>query len=209
MSGGTDPAGVDEIPVDTDEFEHPDLEVPFDLEAYVESIPEDAAMRGLPIFQMVGDVTPDGIALLESNGIGKLRLNPLREVFAALGEVVRESMGDDVPVRVGLSRLGWQGYRGVLKTLIGRALFQAVGEDVREILRLLPTACDHIFSTAVMEVVGVRQRWALIAYHEMWTLEPGMDFGLFEGLLDFCGLEGSVRYRPDGPAHGELLVEWE
>lgn len=189
-----------------DGFAFPDWSAPFDLQEHLRSVPADATVKGMFLSSTVEAVRDSGGGLLTSEKFTAFRDYPLSRTLELLVEGA-PLVYPDLPLRDGMRRLARPAFPVFAGSLVGRAVFAAVGRDPRSVLGLASRAWRHATNTGKLESEPQDENTTLVRVCE-FHLTEAVAVGIAEGVLEACGRRGRVARRMQSPTEGDFLIRW-
>ena len=185
----------------------PPWESPLDPDACMRAVPPSATMTGMFL---------EGTAkLARSKGHDPksarphyvaFQAYPLREHCKLLVEVA-QLVFPDVSLRQGLRRLGRGAPNVLMRSTVGRVVLGAVEGAVPTIQAMAKSYSLHMRpSTLVVEPSG--DRAVIIRLSEVHTFLDSHNIGVFEGVLDYAGVRGTIRIQSYTRTTADFLCEW-
>lgn len=189
------------------EFEDVDWQEPFDLEAALASVPEDATVRGM-FFQFL-----EG-RLLRVNGKplgdyehGAFQPYPAREYVRMIHTTAR-TLFPELPVREALRRVGHFLYDDFERTMVGKAIFAVAGRDFSRLCALAHKAYAVSYAPCELRAEVVSRGRATVVMAPVHILPDTFQVGAWEGAARFCGLSPTVRVHRVRPGFVELELRY-
>ncbi len=106
-----------------------------------------------------------------------------------------------------MRRLARPAFSVFADSMVGRAVFAAVGHDPRPVLGLASRAWRHATNTGKLQSEPVDETAVLIRVSD-FLLTEAVAVGIAEGVLQACGRQGVVARRMHSATAGEFLVRW-
>ena len=195
------------------EYVAPIWDAPLDAEAYVTAMPQGALIKGLY----------PGAVLAEAKR-RNLHLELLADKYLPFldyslvhhNRLIVEAAAaffPDVPLRVGLRKIGRAAVQSLLVTTFGKAVLGGLTQPETVTRALI--ALSRSFTTTIskpapaFEIVSTGERSAILSMRDAWIFHDCQQIGIIEGLCRACGTRAEVRIAVDGPANAEYLCTWE
>jgi uncharacterized protein (TIGR02265 family) len=203
-----------ELVNDQAEFHPPRVSAPIDLERHLRELPPDATCRGLffadPI-ERLGRAQP-GHPILRSGEIGGRRYLPFRSYpyadYMRLMHDAARALHPREPVGEGLRRVGRGAYTALLSNQIGRVMFGVFGRSFDQIVRMGARGYGVSVSFGSVRVEERGERHIRYHFEDFPAFIETVQVGIVEGAMDLCEVEGEVRVKMRGLAHGTFDVRW-
>jgi uncharacterized protein (TIGR02265 family) len=202
-----DPTQSEQSPSTSATFGVPDWDGPFDIEAYLDRIPDTAITKGMFFDPVRRPLLERGERLPGRERYLAFRDYPLREyldVVLACGA----RLYPDASIRQRLRVMGRLVYPTFAATLIGRVLFKFAGSNVPRVLAAVPRAYKRVDPASSATVASLEDGLAILEIRSMWDVPEASQVGVYEGGLEALGLEGEVRARPVSPCDCDLEIRW-
>jgi uncharacterized protein (TIGR02265 family) len=181
---------------------------PLDGDAAVRAVPADATMTGLFLDAVAGIAREQRIALKSARPrYVQFQPYPLREHCELLVEAAR-ALFSDVPLRQGLRKLGRGAPHALVRSTIGRVVF-ASAEGPLDIIRAMAKSYSMHMRPSSLEVEAEGPRAAVVRVHDVHNFLDSHNIGVFEGVLKYAGVKGTVKIRPYTRTSADLLCVWE
>ncbi|HEY1100342.1 MAG TPA: DUF2378 family protein [Myxococcota bacterium] len=188
-------------------FRRPDFARPLDVEATVAALPLGGAIKGMYL-QAIADLCAKSGKTLSQSSFTAFKDYPLA-LQTRLGVEAAQLMHPDVPVREGLRRIGRTTYGVLSSTLIGRVVFGVLGRDIAKVTPLAAKAYDVSGRGLDATVIEQGDGFSHIRLEGHACLIDSFHVGAFEGVLDFCGVDGEVFLHEVGPTTTDLFTIWQ
>jgi len=187
-------------------FAPPDWEAPFDLQAHLRRVPDDATVKGMFMASVV-----DTVRERAGSHLTEERYTPFRDYpLTLLLELMVEGAGrlfPDRSVRDGMRRLARPSFPVFSRSLVGRAIFAVSGHDPHSVFRQGSRAWRHATNLAKVESEELDETAAVVRVRD-FHFTDAVAVGVAEGVLQACGRPGNVAVRMETPSTGEFLVRW-
>jgi uncharacterized protein (TIGR02265 family) len=190
-----------------DDFVIPDPNAPLDLAERLAQLPAQATVKGM-FFQTMSDQ-----AFVASGQLpGRDRYvaykdYPLREWIELLLKAARLTF-PRVPVREGIRRLGQESYPTFTRSMVGKVLMAAAGNNFGAALRLAPRAFFLTSSTTRCQVVAMEETRAELRLVRAWDFTEALHVGVFEGTMRAFQRKGVVRVRILSLSSADFEITW-
>jgi uncharacterized protein (TIGR02265 family) len=195
------------------EYVTPAWDAPLDVEAYVSAMPPGALIKGLFPGAVLAEAKRRNMTLKH---LADKYLPFLDYSLVDHNRLIVEAAGaffPDVPLRVGLRKIGRAAVQSLLVTTFGKAVLGGLTQP-ETVARAL-AALSRSFSTTIskpapsFELVSTGERSAILVMKDAWIFHDCQEIGIIEGLCRACGTKAEVRVAVDGPANAEYLCTWE
>jgi uncharacterized protein (TIGR02265 family) len=197
---------VKEAPADA--FSVPDFAAPLDVDAHLAIVPAGATTKGVVPQSAMDAVTRAGLTP------PVFHTRPFRDV--SMKQVLQvkvncaRTLYPDAPLREALRRLGRELFPAFTATLLGRVMYGVFRGDVRSILRLANRSFEITQNTGRVESKVVDAKAVRLLFRNTYSFLDSYHYGVIEGTLAACKVEGSVLFRMlEAPHTGEFHVEWK
>jgi len=187
-------------------FVLPDLESPIDVDALVTRM--DAAgvrIRGMFMQGLVDECAKKRLPL----GLGPYILFKDYEVAEHLKllSAAADALHPGVPRRRAFMLLGRSAYTTMTETMIGKVVFGVLGRDIRRVTRLVGKAYEIGGRGVTAKLIDMGDDWSHVRIEGAIGLVDNYHVGAFEGVLQTCGLTGTVHCKLHDTG-GELFTTW-
>ncbi len=180
---------------------------PLDVDALIRAVPEDATMTGMFLDAVAKIARDKGHELRAARDrYIPFKTYPLREHCAILVEVARVTM-PDVPLRIALRRLGRGAPHVLLQSTVGRVVLGSV-EGPLPLLGAMAKSYAMHMQPCTLAVEPAADRSAIVRMSDIHNFLDSHNVGVFEGLLRYAGVEGTVRIRSYSRTAADLLCAW-
>ncbi len=188
-------------------FREPDLDAPLDAATELERIPSSATISGVFLAGVVEAAKERGIRLPHAQeSYIDFRPYPLRDHARLLVDAAGAYYPDE-RLRRGLLRLGRGAPQTLLRSMIGRVVLGSV-EGPLEALAAMAKSYPLHTKPGSLEVEPVAPGRAIVRLREIHHFLDPHHVGVFEGVLRFAGVEGTVRIHALSRSDADLLCEW-
>jgi uncharacterized protein (TIGR02265 family) len=188
-------------------FEEPPWNAPLDPDPCIRAVPTSATMTGMFLSAVVDVAKTHGVTLPSARPrYTSFQRYPLREHCQLLVEASR-LVFPDVPLRQGLRRLGRGAPQALVSSTVGRVVFGSV-EGPLEIIRAMARSYAMHMTPCQLEVVREGERAAIVQMSELYNFADSHNVGVFEGVLRYADVRGSVRIRSYTRVAADVLCEW-
>lgn len=189
-----------------DGFHVPDTSGPFDAEARCRAVPPGATVKGMFLEAMVEDIRRRGFEPPTQERFYAFHDYPMVQCLELLIEGSRLSYAD-LPVPEGIRRMSRPAYATFADSLIGKVVFAAMRGSVAGIFRLASRAWGRATNVGKLETEIVDENTARISTSDFYLTEFAA-LGIAEGVLEACGHQGIVAYRPRSAIAGDYWIRW-
>jgi uncharacterized protein (TIGR02265 family) len=182
-------AGSSELP---SQWEDPPWSAPLDADAAIAAIPAGASMSGMFLAGVV-ELAKSKHATLPSArpSYVPFRPYPLREHCVLLVEAARAIYPTE-SLRQGLRRIGRGAPGTLVSSMLGKVVLGSV-EGPSAIFAAMATSYAHHMRPASLEVVELAPGDVVVRLREVWHFLDSHHVGVFEGVLRYAGVEGTVK----------------
>jgi len=189
-------------------FREPDLDGPLEVELVLRSIPANATMTGLFLAAVVREAERLHVKLPSARErYGSFRPYPLREHAELLVQASR-ALWPTVPIRQSLRKLGRGAPRTLVQSMVGRVVLGSV-EGPMEILRAMAKSYSIHTQPGKLEVIDLGPGRAVVRMTEIHHFLDSHHVGVFEGVLRWAQVTGTVRIHVYSRTDADLLCEWK
>jgi uncharacterized protein (TIGR02265 family) len=187
-------------------FEAIDWDAPLDVAAQIESVPDDALIRGMFPAEVCR------LARIAGRSIGRpsyiaFKHYPLREHMSLMAEAV-PFLYPDVSLRRGLRALGAHAAPALRSSTFGRVMTSLLGTDPRRIIALAGKSYEVTRTRGSARVVdhvpGAAVVLELVDVHD-WP--DALHVGIYEAVIRELGQTWSARVKRITQAHIPLKLE--
>lgn len=192
-----------------DGFRVPDFDAAPDVETHVQLVPAGATVKGMLLqstldhLQSIGTAAPDRFG--PYFGFKDYAGEEFVRLLGAAGDRAEPGKG----LGHGLRALGKLAYPAIRDTLIGRTIFSIFSSNIERLIPLASRAYGMSASVGGAEVLELGDGEAVIRLTDIYTFLEHYHFGIFEGVLAACELEGEVMFAPDdNPTTGRFWIRW-
>jgi uncharacterized protein (TIGR02265 family) len=195
------------------EYVAPNWDAPLDAEAYVNAMPQGALIKGLYPGAVLAEAKRRNLVL---KNLADKYLPFLDYSLVGHNRLIVEAAGaffPDVPLRVGLRKIGRAAVQSLLVTTFGKAVLGGLTQP-DTVARAL-AALSRSFTTTItrptpsFELVVTGEQSAILSMRDAWIFHDCQQIGIIEGLCRACGARAEVRIAVEGPANAEYLCTWE
>lgn len=186
-------------------FVAPDFSLPIDVDEYVRLVPATATIKGLFLSGIL-----DSLGAKRQAGRPRyvaFKDYPLADQVKLVAEVAA-ALHPKVGLREAIRRVGHGIYPTFANSLVGKVLFAAAGKD--PIALLSAGAKAYAFSSNVgrVEILELRQGFALLNMQDMFNFIDCYQVGIVEGALSVIGLKANVRIDLHSLTSGVFELTW-
>jgi uncharacterized protein (TIGR02265 family) len=188
------------------------IETSLDLARRLAAIPDSAAVRGI-FFNQLRDALQrelaiDEVTLERLTGPARQshKMQPARD-FARLCAVTGALVDDDP--REGMRRLSRGQAAFFSRSWYGRAFQRVLLPDPLKAVQWVAFSRDYISNFGHLRVEARGPNRVLIHFYDEYCWIEACQRGGCEGMLDACGVRGTVTAELDTPFRGRLDVSWE
>lgn len=189
------------------EFESVDWLEPFDLEAALAVIPEDATVRGMFFQFLEGHLLRVNGKPLGEFEHGAFQPYPARD-YVRMIHATALALYPDAPVREALRRVGHFLYDDFQRTMVGRAIFAVAGRDFARLCSLAHKAYGVSYAPCELRAAVVSPGRATVVMAPVHILPDTFQVGAWEGAARFCGLSPTIRIHRVRPGFVEFDVRY-
>jgi uncharacterized protein (TIGR02265 family) len=195
------------------EYVLPVWDAPLDAEAYVNAMPRTALIKGLYPGAVLAEAKRRNLSL---KNLADKYLPFLDYSLVDHNRLIVEAAGaffPDVPLRVGLRKIGRAAVQSLLVTTFGKAVLGGLTQP-ETVARAL-AALSRSFTTTIskpnpsFELVVTGDQSAILTMRDAWIFHDCQQIGIIEGLCRACGARAQVRIAVDGLANAEYLCTWD
>lgn len=190
-----------------DTFVDPDFRSPVPIGRVVAAIPADATAKGFYLQALVDEAASQGHYLTEYGPYRDFNDYPQREAARLLHECATRLYPDE-PVGEGLRRLGWAMFPTLLRTMVGRVVYGALGTDYVTVLPHTSRGFEISLGLGSCDTEVVNTRDAVLNVRDYYLFPEHFLVGVFEGVMTHYELEGSVRLRRLSSTDADYLQTW-
>jgi uncharacterized protein (TIGR02265 family) len=185
----------------------PDFTATLDAEAEIAAVPPEATSKGTWLSTLADRVTSAGQVPVVAGPFIGFKDYPGADFCRLLVQAARV-VHRDVPLREGLRRIGRAAYNDINTSLVGRVVFGAVGRDIHRLMALTSKAYEVSGHPQRGEVVEHASNHAIIRLTCIFTFVDCYQPGVLEGVLDVCGLKGTITMKKHSASAADFLAEW-
>lgn len=180
----------------------PSFDEPFDPQAHLDGCPNQVKSVGLFFNDVLSSLrgskprSPRLQQLAAKRYVAFLKY-PQRE-FLELVSLVAAEVHPHVALGEAIRRIGRSNYTTFVDTMLGRTIFGVAGRDVHSILHLGPRALMAVMTDSDGLVTAERNNhiWRY-TFSNYPAFIDTYCVGVLEGVLDHCGVRGTVRVTPE------------
>lgn len=187
--------------IDQEGFEVPSWEADVPIDAVLRACPRQLSTRGV-FFQCICEqvreqrgLEPDGLF----DGLSRrqwvvFQSYPLRDFIQLAHNAARLLVG----VRStgeGLRRLGWAAYPSFARTMAGRVVLYALGEELDDVLQVAPKAYEVALPGAFVTSRRLAARHWRLEMRDVYNFVERYQYGVLEGAIREHGYEPQIRLR--------------
>jgi uncharacterized protein (TIGR02265 family) len=132
---------------------------------------------------------------------------PLREHCELLVEVARV-VHPELSLRLALRRLGRGAPYALVRSTIGKVVLGSV-EGPLEILRAMAKSYAMHMRPSALDVEADGRKRAIVHLTDVHNFLDSHNVGVFEGVLKYAGVAGTVAIRSYSRTSADLLCAWE
>lgn len=188
-------------------FAVPDFSAPLDFEEELRSVPVSSTTKGMFLSDLLAQAARVGRPIPGRGPYVAFKDYADREHVGLLADVAR-AVFPNLPLRESLRRLGQGSYDALSSSLIGKVVFGVLGKDIHALTRLTPKAYSISGKGTVATIVDSGDDFSHVALEGQVALADCYHFGAFEGVLDFCGVTGTVTFQKISASRVELFTTW-
>jgi uncharacterized protein (TIGR02265 family) len=190
-----------------DRFVEPPWDAPFDVEAQIAAIPEDATISGMFPAAVVAPAKKKGIGLPSARSTYQpFKFYPLREHGRLLCEASR-LMYPKMSTRQALRVMGSFGPRALMKSLIGKVVLGSA-KGVQASLEGMAHAYALNMKPGTVRVLRMSETDAILSLEQICNFVDSHHVGTFEGVLAYAGVKGEVRIATIGIHATDFHIRW-
>jgi uncharacterized protein (TIGR02265 family) len=160
---------------------------------FIGAIAAEASARGLTLPSARPRYTP-------------FQLYPMREHCTLMVEFCRLGF-PTVPLRQALRRLGRAAPKALIESNIGRVVF-GTAEGPAEVLRAMAKSYQLHMRPCTVEVEASGTQSAIVHMTDVYNFLDSHNVGVFEGVLRFARVEGTIRIRSYSRTAADLHCDW-
>ena len=180
---------------------------PLDVEAYLRAIPSGATMTGMFLEGTAKLARDKGYTIAAARPrYTSFQTYPLNEHCQVLVEVAR-TLYPAVPLREGLRRIGRGAPYVLMRSTVGRVVLGAAEGPV-SIFEAMARSYSLHMRPSVLAVEPVGTNAVVIRLSEIYNFLDCHNVGVFEGVLQYAGVDGSVRICSYTRTSADFLCEW-
>jgi uncharacterized protein (TIGR02265 family) len=194
------------MPADSD-FSEPPWDAPLDVAAVRSSLPAGASIAGMFFLALVEGAQRRQVTLAFPRArYLQFGFYPVSEFVPLLVEAA-QCFHPDKSLRQGLRRIGTVGPQAFLSSTLGRVTLGASDGVHAAVSAIAKTYAINIKPSSC-EVLEARPLSMIVRLSDVPYFLDSHHVGVFEGTLQYAGVDGDVRIRSRGPTAAELLLEW-
>lgn len=183
-----------------------DWSAPLDLDALIQAHPKHLTTKGMFLTGFLEEATRQGKPLTGRSYIS-FKDYPSTEVLRLFRDLAAH-LYPEVPIQEVLRRLGRVVYPTLSISLIGRAIFAALGRDPQKLLKLVPRGYAVSSKDFVATLRHTTSSSALFHIRSYPNFPISFNIGILEGVLLACGKECESAVRALSPTECEIAVSW-
>jgi uncharacterized protein (TIGR02265 family) len=188
-------------------FQEPDWNAPINAARALAEIPSDAVIAGMFLQPIVSEAKRRGMQLPSARErYLPFSFYPQREHAALLLEAC-SALYPERPVRAALRSLGRAAPKALAATTVGKVVV-GCEEGVHEIIAAFSRTYDINVRPAHAEVIDTRPNRSVVRLERVYFFVDCHHVGVYEGVLRYAQVRGTVLCAPAGPHTAELLIEW-
>jgi uncharacterized protein (TIGR02265 family) len=186
----------------------PNFNAPLDVEAARRLVPDHATVKGMYLDANVKRIRAAGAEPVVKGPFIAFKDYPTHFAFELTLQWARLAH-PKVPLREALRRVGHSTYDDLRGSLAGRVIFGVLGGDIVAIVKLASKAIAISGQPQRAAVLEVGSHHSLIRVDDIYTFVDSNCVGIFEGVLEACGLEGRVSTKLISASAAEFYTEWK
>jgi uncharacterized protein (TIGR02265 family) len=184
-----------------------DWHSPIDLDALIEAHPRHLSTKGMFLSGFLEEAGRRGRPLAWRSYIG-FKDYPSTEVLRLFRDLAIH-LYPDVPIHEVLRQLGRVVYPTLSRSLIGRALFAALGKNPNHVLKLVPRGYAVSSQDFVATLLENNPTSALFLIKGYPNFPISLNIGIIEGAVLACDKECEATVRILSPTEAEIAIEWK
>ncbi|MBI2388770.1 MAG: DUF2378 family protein [Deltaproteobacteria bacterium] len=189
------------------DFVDPPWDAPLDVALELRRIPESGRQKGMFLQALQAEAQRRGATLPSARErYVPFQGYPLREHAQLLVEAA-QAFYADVPLRIGLRRLGRGAVSALLESTVGKVVWSSA-TDPHAALEAMTKAYQISMPGCAASIESRYARSAVVRVSGIPFFLDCHHVGCFEGAMRAMGLEGSVQLRLESFSSGELLCAW-
>lgn len=180
---------------------------PLDGDAHARLVPLSATMSGLFLDGAASVARAQGLTPSTARpSYVHYRTYPLREHCELLVDVARLAF-PDLPLRQGLRKLGRGAPSVLIRSPIGRVALENA-EGPLAAIRAMATSYALHMRPGRLEIEADGERAAIVRLSNVYNFVDSHNVGVFEGILKYAGVRGSIKIRSISATAADLLCSW-
>ncbi len=180
---------------------------PLDVEAYLRAIPSGATMTGMFLEGTAKLARDKGYTVSAARPrYTPFQTYPLKEHCQILVEVA-QTLSPSLPLREGLRRIGRGAPHVLMRSTVGRVVLGAAEGPIPTIEAIARSYSLHM-RPSVLAVEAVGESAVIVRLNEIYNFLDCHNVGVFEGVLQYAGVDGTVRLCSYSRTSADFLCEW-
>lgn len=192
--------------IDRAAFVEPSFTGPLDVDAYLRLVQPGATVKGMQFQGLLDECAQRGRPIPGRRYVG-FRDYPGGELVELLAMCAERLYPAETP-REGLRRLGRIAYPTLKRSLLGKIIFSAVGNDITTLLKLVTKAYSLSGNTGHAEVLEVGDDEAFVRLEEIYTFIDAWHVGIIEGAVTTYAKDPIVKIKRLSPKAADFWVQW-
>jgi len=194
------------LPIDRAAFLDPSMTGPLDVDAYLRLVQPGATVKGMQFQGLLDECARRGRAIPGRRYVA-FRDYPGAELVELLAMCAERLYPDQAP-REGLRRLGHIAYPTLKRSLLGKIVFGALGNDIRGLLKLVTKGYQLSGSTGRAEVLEYGDAEAIVRLEDIYTFIDAWHVGIIEGAAATYAKDPVVKMKRLTPTSADFWVRW-
>ena len=189
-----------------EDFVDPVMTGPLDVDAYVALVQPGATVKGMQFQALLDECGAHGRPIAGRRYVA-FRDYPGTE-FVELLALTAERVWPDQPPREGLRRLGRIAYPTLRRSLLGKVLFGALGNDVPKLWTLITKGYALSGSTGKATVLELESLAVIVRLEDMYSFIDAWHVGILEGAVIAYESMPTVKIRKLTPTSADFWIRW-
>lgn len=187
-------------------FAEPDWSAPLDVDARIQAVPENAAVRGMFIQDLL-DIAADAGQPTQKKRYIAFKTYPVREYVRLIAETSAR-LTPNLPLREACRQLGKTVYPAFEKTMVGSAIFAFAGRRFDRVAHMAAKAYGVALTDSDVRTKTVSPGHIRAELRSIHALPDCFQVGVWEGAMDVCGVEGIVDVAVHSHCDVDFDVHW-
>jgi uncharacterized protein (TIGR02265 family) len=175
---------------------------------WISETPHANTVKGMYVTGIGQALNARGVSYVAPARIHPFKDYPLREYMELLLDSA-VTLYPDVPVHVGLYRLGQLAIPTFGSSIVGRVIMGTVGQSWELALKCVTRGYEVSLKPGKAVVAELKQGTALLELRDIWNFGDSYQVGVVHGLLTCCGLSGKITPRVISRGDVDLRIEWQ